>query len=193
MKLITLLSLVFLTFPAYAKPNCDNNTTHPVYCHIIDLKPSIDTTFAMQLSNYISKYSKIYKTDPHRTVAIAMQENSFRNTSPNKEFLTKTTICQHNNPQQCVDQYSIAEGIQDIGLYQLNIGTIKGFNFDPIRVMNDLEYATECHFKILKNKMNKCSHLKEDSWTCYHSTTEKFRLKYKEMVNPYYKIFNKNN
>ena len=139
---------------------CEKN---PIYCSILKINKRVDKKFAMEVSNYISRYSKIYKTDPYITVAIMAQETMFRNIS--------TEI--------------------DLGVYQLNIDTLQMYGKDPIKVVTDLEYATETHIWLLSKKKTYCKETKYP-WACYHSMTPKYYNKYVKAINKYYQIIKEN-
>jgi hypothetical protein len=136
---------------------------HKIYCAIKTLQPTIDHGFALELSNYIFRYSLRHGTNPYRTVAIIAQESMFRNINTNI----------------------------DIGIYQINVNTATAYNIDTLRLQEDLEYATEQHILLLKKKKEYCLDLEEEAWTCYHSKTPKHRKAYKIAVDRYYqKIVN---
>jgi len=132
---------------------------HKIYCAIKTIKPSVKSSFAFQLSNYIAKYASLHGTNPLRTVAIIAQESMFRNIN--------TAI--------------------DIGLYQINIATATEYKIDITRLQEDLEYATEQHILLLKRKKGYCSALGLEDWTCYHSKTPVHREAYKLAVDRHYK------
>jgi hypothetical protein len=152
--------LLGFSFTATAAVDCQS---HKVYCAIKTIQPKIDSKFAMELSNYIFRYSLRHGTNPYRTVAIIAQESMFRNIN--------TEI--------------------DIGIYQINISTAAAYGIDIYRLQDDLEYATEQHILLLKKKKGYCSELEEEAWTCYHSKTPQHREAYKIAVDRYYeKIVN---
>lgn len=143
------------------------NERHPIECAIRTLQPLTGAGEARLLSNLISKYSLKYKVDPLRVVAIAMQESGLRN----------------------VDR--IHGGIvTDVGIYQFNILTIDSYGMDAVRLKNDIAYATERMCWLLSIKLKECSDLGKDAWACYHSRTDKHRLKYINLVDKYYKGIN---
>jgi hypothetical protein len=129
----------------------------PIYSAILTINPKVDKELAMELSNYLSRYSKKYGTNPYRSVAIIAQESMFRNVS--------TDI--------------------DIGIFQFNLYTIKAYKIDKLRLEFDLEYATHEHIKLLAKKKEYCKD-KTDSWACYHSSIERHRQTYIGLVNRYY-------
>jgi hypothetical protein len=83
-------------------------------------------------------------------------------------------------------KYVKIKGITDVGVWQFHIDTIKDFDIDINKLMTDLEYATHAHFRILKDKIRECSHLKTYAWTCYHSKTKRHREYYKKRVKRFY-------
>jgi len=169
-KLLFLPFILGLSFNVEAKVDCNR---HPIYCQMVKLKPSINRTFAMELSNYIYKYSRKYGTDPMISVAIAMQESSLTNID-RKGALIETK------------SGKLVKGVTDVGVFQIHVGTIQnykkqlGWNIDLQRLRTDVEYQTVWHIKILKRKIRICSRYKYrkrysiekgNEWSCYHSFT----------------------
>jgi hypothetical protein len=73
--LAIILLLLVSSADVEARPDCGR---HPIFCKIVELRPSIDKAFAMEASNYIHASSKHYGTDPMESVAIIHQESSWR-------------------------------------------------------------------------------------------------------------------
>lgn len=164
---ITLLILISgACHIAYANPSGTDCNKHPIQCALVLLQPAMSGEEARLLSNYIARYSKKYNVNPYRVVAIAMQESSLRN-------------------QNRYDTNGLAT---DIGIYQFNTETIKMYGMDAIRLNSDLEYATERMCWLLSQKKKYCSYLGRDAWSCYHSSTDKYRLKYINLVDRYYQL-----
>lgn len=132
----------------------------------------------MTLSNYLYKYSKIYKTDPFISVAIAMQESSLIN----KNRVESAVVdCKCSKRE-------IKRVITDVGLFQFHVRTIEHEGLDFDRLQTDLEYAVKSHVILLKKKMRLCKRLgirEEESFSCYHSATRKFRKRYVRDVSRY--------
>lgn len=137
---------------------------NPIYDSILTINPKVDKELALNLSNYLAKYSKKYNTNPYRSVAIVAQESMFRNIS--------TDI--------------------DIGLFQFNLFTIKAYKMDKLRLQFDLEYATEQHVILLAKKKEYCKD-KEEAWACYHSSIPRHHATYVKLVNRYYNQIVKEN
>jgi len=152
-------------------PHCKR---HPIYCKIVELRPDIDRRFAMELSNYIHKASKHFKTDPMVSVAIAMQESAIRNINRHDAVITPTL--------------TYVEGVSDIGIFQIHVNTVKYYNINPDWLMHDIQYQVWQHTKILRKKMDTCKTKgweQGSEWVCYHSYTKKHRAVYKKLVNRY--------
>jgi len=130
---------------------------------IIKNKPDIDKNLAKKLASSIERYAKIYKADPHRAAAIAMQESGYRNIATTK----------HGSHF-------------DVGMFQINIRTIKEYGFNKKELIKNIDYAVESYFKVVTDKKKACKYLKEDAWSCYHSKTKHLRNKYKSLVNRFY-------
>lgn len=180
--LATVLALLLVPNRAEAKEDCAKN---PVYCAILKLRPDIDKTFGLELSNYIFKYSKKYGTDPYRSVAIAMQESTLRNIHRKQDVVLIKEHCDSDNV--CVEYTELGTGYTDIGIWQFHARTIQAFSMDALRLRDDIEYSTERHTYLLRIKMQECgAALGEDAWSCYHSSTPQYREKYVQMVERYY-------
>ena len=94
--------------------------------------------------------------DPCLSIAIGMQESSLRN----------------------------VEGkTRDYGYFQLTRHAMAGHTKEEI--LADVGLQVVLHLEHLKEKKKQCKHLDSEWWTCYHSKTPKFRLKYRDMVNKY--------
>lgn len=179
-----LVSLLMALIPilAQAEPNCLKN---PIYCDILKLKPSVDRELAVKLSNSVARYSRKFGIDPKISIAIAMQESSFKNVNRLGTVLTKRNHVVH--------------GITDIGVFQIHIETISdlkdsGSDIDVERLKVDVDYQAFWHAKILKKKMSVCKIKREklqvaagQEWSCYHSFTEEERETYVDYVDPYLK------
>ena len=113
-KLRLCLISILMIFPTLGKSKniCEK---HKIYCKILTVKPSINKKFAMELSNHLYKYTKIYKTDANISVAIAMQESSLRN-------INKMASVHHGG--------KVVKGVTDVGVFQFHVDTINNFNLD---------------------------------------------------------------
>src|SRR6185436_10744324 len=130
---------------------------------------------ATQLSNSISKYSRMFGTNPMFSVAIAMQETAFVNKNRFGSILTKSG--------------RLIRGITDVGVFQLHIATIAYLGIDSKRLQNDIDYQTYWHIKILAQKIKVCTNQRTklkvqigNEWSCYHSFTPSKRNIYLEDV-----------
>ena len=178
-----LLFLLFMTFtPKAFGVNCN---VHKIYCKVLELRPDIDKKWAMKFSDIIYKKAKEYNLDPMISIAIVMQESSIRKINRKEKVLIQKETC--DDLGECSMTYKVVTGYSDLSIWQFHIDTLLNFKIDPIRVQTDLEYATDFHFKLLKHKIKKCSKHKDLAWSCYHSATERHRLKYVEDVSRYLK------
>ena len=175
------LTSFFLSFASVATATDCN--THKIYCRIVKLQPKIDKDRAMRVSNAIYKSSQEFKIDPMISVAILFQENRFRS---QHTWKTKIDVKEDCHKYTCTVITTETKDLFDIGIAQININTAHWYGFDVDRLVNyDVEYAIHAHFKILKDKIEQCDHLGKDAWSCYHSTTQKFRVKYITDVGRY--------
>lgn len=172
--------LLLVATQAEAKVNCK---VHPIFCKIKKLNTRLSDDKAMEISNHIHKWSQLYKIDPSISIAILMQENRFRDKHTFEVSKQETMECNHTS---CYRQIHEVHEVVDMGIAQINIRTAVAYDFDLDKLFDhDLGYAIECHFKILKHKMDMCEHLGDKSWSCYHSATPTYRLKYVDMVSRY--------
>ncbi len=167
---------------AWGDIDCNN---HKLYCAIIKLRPDMRKDWAMELSNAVYANSKKYGLDPYRSLAIGMQESSLKRINRKQEMVVLKENCDEN--EVCEASYEIVEGYTDISLWQFHVKTIKAHNMDLVRLATDINYSTELHFRLLKQKIKDCAYLSDEAWTCYHSATEKHRKLYKSLVDVYYK------
>ena len=149
---------------------------------ITKLFPKYSKERALEIGKYIEKYSKEYGLDKWRSTAIGMQESVFRDPKP-KQFIVFDKRCFNSH---CGEVSRLERGYRDVGIWQFWVQTIKDYNLNPILLKNDINYATESHFKILSIKINICKDSKHP-WTCYHSFNKKLRRRYKEDVNYWYR------
>lgn len=146
-----------------------------MYQKILALNPTVNKVFALQLSKSITKYSKMFGTDPMFSVAIAMQESAFENKNRMGSVLSKAGKMIH--------------GVTDVGVFQIHIATIAYLGIDAKRLMTDVDYQTYWHTKILSSKIKTCKAQHQrlevkagDEWSCYHSFTLEKREVYLEDV-----------
>jgi len=187
-KLLIVLSL-FISTTALSSPQKPNCTTHKIYCALYKLSPTLDRRYLMKMSNLIYKYSKQYKLSPLLSVAIFMQESSLGTFKHRKDkLLIKTKTCitepiQFDYSSHCTEKYEVVRGISDAGVWMFSINTIVEYDMDIDRVINDLDYSTEWHFKILKKKIKLCKKRYGDqAWGCYNSATKKYHARYVKLV-----------
>lgn len=170
-----LIAFVICLNQAQAEIDCN---LHKIYCKIVELKPTINREFAMELSDLLYKYSNKYNTDPFVSVAIAMQESSLVNRNRTSRAIIK-------KPDNTYDYIDV---ITDVGLFQFHVNTIENYDLDVNRIKKDLDYAVYHHVKLLKQKMNLCVKLGvaySVAWSCYHSATPKHRERYVRLVMRY--------
>ena len=173
---------------AWGKVNCN---IHKTYCAIVKLKPKINKTFAMKLSNEIYKASKLYKLDPYRLVAIARQESYFKMSARNKHTKShKTITC--NEWEVCTNVVTTTVTTSDFGLFQFHISTMRTHDLDITKVMTDMPFTVNFAAKLLAHKMKICEKLwPNTSWACYNSANPEAHQAYVKAVNRWY-LGNKN-
>lgn len=162
--------------------NCE---LHPLYCKIMTLQPACDPQWAFKLSNALIKQGKQYEMDPWLSLAIAMEESSLRNRHRNTKTIVFKESCDETG--HCKKTHEVIHGHSDIGVFQFHVNTILLNDIDPVRLMEDLPYAVDWHYKILKQKQRQCE--KEygvEAWGCYHSRTRALHARYVKQVSEHY-------
>ena len=184
---ISISDLFMFSGLAQARPvDCSK---HKIYCAISDLQPKVDKTFAMELSNLIYREAKKAKIDPMISVAIAMQETSLKHRLNRKQrVIVEKIVVNCDSSEKCVPvkKYEIVSGYTDMGLFQFHVDTITAYKLD-LNKLENLEYVVKSHFKILKDKIKQCKRFGKQAWTCYHSSTPKYRNRYYNDVMKHYK------
>lgn len=163
-----------LVIPNLAHPREIKPNRNPILAEILKLNPKVDRAFAVSLSKSIAKYSRMFKTDPKLSIAIAMQESAFANKNRIGSVLTDD---------------GVVSGVTDVGVFQIHIATIAYLGIDTERLKKDVDYQTFWHTKILAEKIKTCAaqrkkfRVKEgNEWACYHSFTPQKRAIYLEDV-----------
>ncbi len=164
----------------FSSLSCQKNR---IFCQILTLRPNIDKKWAYKFSNLLYKYGKKFKMDPMRSLAIAMQETSLKNQHRSRNVLVFFDKCDNKH---CVKSYKEIIGFSDLSIFQFHVNTIKNFDINPLKLNTSLEYAVKSHFELLQYKQQRCKHLKESAWACYHSKTPKYQNRYISMVNRWY-------
>lgn len=156
---------------------------HRIYCRILELQPNVDHSWAMEFSNILHRKSKKYNLDPMLSIAIAMQETSLRPIDRTQKVITFKVFTRPDGTQDM--DYEIVHGVTDVSIWQFHVETIIAYKEDPVMIKTDLEYATDFHFRLMRDKIHMCRHLDDEAWTCYHSATERLRERYKKDVQRY--------
>lgn len=189
------LLILFLLFVCFFIGNAEavNCKRHPIYCHIKKVKPKMNNKKAMRLSNLMYKYARKYKIkNPILSVAIAMQETRLRNINRVQTVIVFEEVCIREIDSRywkpylsCKEVPKFVVGYSDISIFQFHALTIRRYGLDAVKLKNNLEYAVDKHFMIMKDKLKLCKYLGNEAWTCYHSRTPKLRKRYKEDVERY--------
>jgi hypothetical protein len=120
------------------------------------LQPQGDPRVLELLAALLSYHSVLDgDLDINLTIAIGMQESSLRMISTKKDY----------------------------GLFQIHHNTAKAYGLNIKRLKTDLYYNFRAHSRILKDKIKEChAAYGKLAWSCYHSKTPKYRLRYIEGV-----------
>jgi hypothetical protein len=165
---------------AAADKVCSKN---PIYCKIMQYKKTADKTWAMEFSNKLVKKAKEHRIDPNLALAILLQESMLENVNT---FKTETIVENSCDERNCYKITTTTEKAFDLSIAQININTARHYKFDIERLfLLDQDYAIECFFIILEDKLKLCSYLGEQAYTCYHSANEPYRTTYHELIQRY--------
>jgi len=182
-RALILIGVMFFASTGYSKTNCN---IHKLYCAIVKLRPKINKTFAMKLSNAVYKAAKKHKVDPYRAIAIMRQESSINMNARNVGSKAKSHK-ECDEWERCVIIKTITTETTDFGLFQFHIRTMQRHNLDIKRVMTDMNFTVNFAIKMIARKIRNCSKLwPETSWACYNSATNIKHQAYVKLVNKYY-------
>jgi hypothetical protein len=138
----------------------------------------------MAFSNKLATKAKQHGLDPNVALAILLQESMLENVNT---FKTEQKMEKHCDGQNCWKITTITEKAFDISIAQININTAVNYKFDIERLfLLDQDYALDCFFVILEDKIAMCKGL-DKPWSCYHSATENYRLIYVDLVERFIK------
>lgn len=158
--------------------NCKKS---PLYCKILKFKPKIDKTWALKFSNSLHTKAKQANIDENLALAILMQETHLENVNT---FTVTKTVQKHCTADKCFKTTTVVEEAFDISIAQINIKTALHYKFDLERLfLFDEDYALQCFFTVLKDKMVVCSYLGVESYSCYHSINQPYRSNYVNLVS----------
>lgn len=183
MRILLIISAMLFTSISYGKDNCN---THKLYCAIVKLRPGINKTFAMKLSNSIYKASKKHKVDPYRAIAIMRQESSINMDARNKSTKAKSHK-ECDEWERCTIVKTTTTETTDFGLFQFHIRTMQRHDLDVKQVMTDMDFTVNFAIAMIARKVKMCNKLwPETSWACYNSATDGKHQAYVNLVNRYY-------
>jgi len=130
LRIITILLFLFTV-------SLSATEKHPIYNHIVNIKPSINKDYAMRLSNIIYKACKQYSLPCRIFTAILAQESMFELTAKNMSCGVK------------LDTYERVCVAADVGIAQINYKTIDRYNLDYEKLLTDLKYSVDAGAKVL--------------------------------------------
>lgn len=168
----------------YANAETLDCKTHKLYCKIVKFNPRIDRALAMQISNKIYSKAKIHGVKPEVALALLMHETGLRNLHTYK---TSTKVSESCDDKGCTRITTTVDKVFDMSIAQINVNTAIHYGFDLERLYKlDMDYALDCFFIILEDKKRICNSLgKTPAWSCYHSTTDEYRMLYIDLVKKY--------
>lgn len=159
-----LFGLIFIGLPAVERPLQEDSLVDIVTV-VHYLQPDGDKEWTLELASAIYAVSKNDEDiDPYLLIAIGMQESRLRN----------------------VIRYDSKGKPADWGVWQLHKDTAEAYGLEVERTLTDVHYAAKAAVTVLRKKLRYCKDLGAEAWTCYHSRTEHFRVKYLKMVNKFY-------
>lgn len=152
---------------------------HPLFCQIKDNNPHLSTTFAMELSDTISKAAKKHKIPANIYTAILMQESSYN-------VKAKAMVCGLRQPSSDVEACIVA----DFGMSQINYKTAESYEFDLKRLTTDIEYSVDAGAKVLSWFHRRYSK-REHDWYCRYNVGTRPKRMIKTACRKYIKLVNR--
>ncbi len=128
-----------------------------LFKQILKNQPTIDSNYAVRLSNAILDASNRHGVNPHKIAAILAQECRYR--------------------LHCINKVS-----KDYGIGQINHKTIKAFNMDKERLLNDLDYSVEMAVVVLADFKRMYGKREKNWFTRYNSSNPDKRKVYETLV-----------
>lgn len=178
---IALILTVLFGGAMYANAETLDCKTHKLYCKVVAFNPRIDRAFAMEISNKVYSKAKQHGVKPELAMAILMHETGLRNINTYK---TNTKVSESCDTSGCTRTTTTVDKVFDMSIAQINVNTAVHYGFNLERLYKlDMDYAIDCFFIVLKDKMRMCSNLGDKSWSCYHSSTEHYRIIYVDLVS----------
>lgn len=183
----TILTIALVTFPVLIVPKEHHRklsyTHHPVYLQILKNKPDIEHKNAIELTRIIINASEKYAIKSNLITAILMQESKYKTDATNKncsglfrKYVRKGTAIQiwdSKKRMHCV--------VTDYGISQIYITTVKSFNLDPNKLLNDRKYNIEAGVMVLAD-FKRMYGEEKDFWTRYNASNPEKRRTYKKLV-----------
>jgi len=190
------LLLVLLLIPIKISYGSDINCLkNPIFCQIVKNKKNVNIEYARLLSNIIYKKSKKYNIDAKLFTAMLYQESKYNIKAINSKSVVRYNLnakkqhldCLKRNisEQFCkesIKKYKRIKLINDIGIGQINKVTIKNYNFDPIKILNNLDYSIDCAALVLSDITKIWKGKESHYWTRYNASSMNKRLEYKRKV-----------
>jgi len=175
-----------ITISANGYEQNHNCSKHPIYCQILNNKPSVKRAYAFKLSNIIHKTTKKYNLDPVIFSAILAQESMYKITAKNcTTGLVKVNIVDDEDGITLLGEvrYTKNTVCTDFGIGQIYYKTANSYGFDINRLTNDLDYSIEAAAIVLEFFKTTYSSKEETWWTRYNASNKVARGKYKKLVN----------
>lgn len=188
---VVLLFLIFLSVDSFAYENNHDCDKHPIYCQIVDNKPTIKRSYAFQLSNIIYKKANKHNVDPHILTAIFAQESMYSIAAKNctTGLVKVLDVAKDSNGitdlDETEEQFEKRTVCTDFGIGQIWYKTANSYDFDIVKLTTDVEYSVEAAAIVLKDFKNRYGHKEKDWWTRYNARNRKARDEYKELVERY--------
>ena len=146
-------------------------TSNPIYCQIVNNKPSINRHYALKLSNLVHRIAKKRKIDARIYTAILMQESGYN---------LRATNCK-SIPSDTSFKYVLCT---DYGISQIYFVTARSYRMDIPRLTKDLHYSLDMGAMVLRDFMVRYRH-EEYYWTRYNASSTHKRAIYRGLVRRY--------
>jgi len=175
MRFLILTLMLLISLESYGYSFAKN----PIYHAIKILNKKIDKEKAMEYSNIIAKYSRLYSLDPFLLVSIARQESHIvLNTSAG--HLEEEVILQEDG--EFVKRFIVT----DMCMMQIHRSNVLRLKLDPNRLLTSADYCIHEGAKILQGFKYL---IKTDSrwWSRYNASILERRREYEEFILKHYK------
>lgn len=152
----------------------------PIKDQIMENKKNISEDKAKTLESLIIKHSDSYNIPKKLFTAILMQESGYDIKAVNKKCGAELNL----ETKKIKDLKEVCV-VQDVGISQININTIKAYNFNTDKLESDLSYSIEAGAIVLSWFYEKYQEKEPKTWFCRYNVGTAPLEKVKSSCNKY--------